>query len=541
MSGSITLPQVVLDLEEEDRKAFEALKPPASMVVRYGYMKFVAELPYDGKDKVGCGSKLVIRTDRGAELAEMLTTTCGNSGCGKSVSRQEMLDYIENSGGKNYPFTTNGRILHPASVDDLLHQQKLDGRKREMLNFAKDVVAELNLAMKLVDVEPLLGGERIIFHYTSQDWVDFRELVKRLASQYHTRIDMHQVSERDEARIVADYEKCGQHCCCKQFLKVLKNVSMRMAKVQKATMDPSKISGRCGRLMCCLRYEDETYDSLKKNLPFKQTRMMTPEDGAGTVVDTQILTQLALVLLDSTHKTAAYPIEALVKIQKGEPGFTPPPPPDYFAGRSGSSRGPRPSVGLGTSVTPSAPSEPRGEREDRGGQGEREDRGDRGGQGEREDRGERGGAIQPQFRPRPGRPDRGANDAGDFQPPISKRPATSPTAQTPPPPTGSRGYGNRIINVTKPPASTPPPRPPTPPVPPPSSATPLDDEEDHFLPSQGSVDDGQDVESPDDNSVEDGGNATDGQNQSESQGQGQGGRRRNRRGRGKRRRGGGRS
>src|SRR5204862_7204279 len=118
---------------------------------------------------------------------------------------------------------------------------------------------------------------------------DFRDLVSKLAAEQRSRIDMRQVGARDEARLTADYERCGQHCCCKQFLKVLKPVSMRSAKVQKATLDPLKISGRCGRLMCCLRYEDQTYDELRKRLPKRKTRVGSPE-GDGWVVDTQILT-----------------------------------------------------------------------------------------------------------------------------------------------------------------------------------------------------------------------------------------------------------
>jgi cell fate regulator YaaT (PSP1 superfamily) len=170
--------------------------------------------------------------------------------------------------------------------------------------------------MKLVDVEQLLGGERIIFYYTSEDWVDFRELVRKLAAEYQTRIEMCQVNARNEARLVADYEKCGQHCCCKQFLKVLKPVSMRSAKVQKATLDPTKISGRCGRLMCCLRYEDKTYTELQKRLPKKQTPVET-EDGIGVVIDSQILTQLVLVRLDDNPGALqAYPLENLTILKK---------------------------------------------------------------------------------------------------------------------------------------------------------------------------------------------------------------------------------
>ena len=122
---------------------------------------------------------------------------------------------------------------------------------------------------------------------------------------------MRQVGARDEARLVADYEKCGQHCCCKNFLKVLQPVSMRSAKTQKATLDPLKISGRCGRLMCCLRYEDQTYKELKKNLPHRKTRVGTSE-GPGLVMDGKILTQLVLVKLEYDNRQIAVPVEELI-------------------------------------------------------------------------------------------------------------------------------------------------------------------------------------------------------------------------------------
>ena len=316
MPGSI-MPLPVM-LEEEDRKRYEQLQPPATIVCRYGHQKRIAELPYDGQAKPGCGTKLVIRTDRGIELAEMLTTTCANAGCGKSITRKQMLRYIENSGGRAYPFTNKGRVMRVATVEDLNEQARLDARKSEMLQYTRALVGELDLRIRLVEVEILLGGELVIFHYTCEKWVDFRTFVRQLDAQFQTRIEMNQVNAREEARLVADYERCGQYCCCKNFLKVLKPVSMRSAKVQKATLDPSKISGRCGRLMCCLRYEDQTYEQLRKKLPPRQARIQT-DDGPGVVMATQILTQLVLVKLDGNEETAAYPIEHIRVVPKGEP------------------------------------------------------------------------------------------------------------------------------------------------------------------------------------------------------------------------------
>lgn len=331
----LPLPQFEADLEE-DRKIYERLKPPTSIVVRFGVMSMVGEFPYSGDAKPGCGSKFVVRTHRGTELAEMLTSTCPNAGCSKSVTRKEMLDYIENSGGRDYPFFNQGKVLRLATAEDMARQRAIDDSRPQMARSANLMARTLNLPMKVVDAEPLLGGERITFYFTSEDRVDFRELVNMLAAEHHARIEMRQVGARDEARLVADYEKCGQHCCCKQFLKVLKPISMKSAKIQKATLDPLKISGRCGRLMCCLRYEDSTYDELRARLPKKKTRVKTP-DGWGTVLDTQILTQLALVRMDSSGEDVAVPIESLIK-----DGETPPPapPPPGFGPVGPGPRGP---------------------------------------------------------------------------------------------------------------------------------------------------------------------------------------------------------
>ncbi len=297
-------------LAQEEREIYEKLKAPKSMVVRFGYLRLVGEYPYTGNITPGCGSKIVVRTHRGTEIGEMLTSTCPNAGCAKSVTRQEMLEYIENSGGKDYPFYTDGKALRVATIEDMNRQAQLESTKSELIKAARARVAEFDMPMKIIEAEPILGEERLTFYFTSEERIDFRDLVRTLAEDHKCRIELRQVGARDEARITADYERCGQHCCCKQFLKVLKPVSMRSAKTQKATLDPLKISGRCGRLMCCLRYEDETYETLKKRLPRRKKRVGTLE-GPGIVVDSQILTQLVLVELDSDRRRIAVPVEEL--------------------------------------------------------------------------------------------------------------------------------------------------------------------------------------------------------------------------------------
>jgi len=330
----VPLPQFEADLaqylsEKEDREAYERLRAPSTMVVRFGAMLMVGEFPYDGESKPGCGSKIVVRTHRGTEVGEMLTSTCENAGCAKSVTRKEMLEYIENSGGADYPFLDSkhnkygvkGRALRIATAEDLALQNRLAEQSAQIKKRAQELSFSTGVNVKIVEAEQILGGETLTVHFLSEERVEFGPLLAALKHEYpETRVELKQIGARDEARLTADYERCGQYCCCKNFLKVLKPVSMRSAKTQKATLDPLKISGRCGRLMCCLRYEDKTYSELKKNLPNRKARVGTPH-GDGIVLDSQILTQLVLVRLDDT-RTVAVPVEELLK-----PGESPKPEP----------------------------------------------------------------------------------------------------------------------------------------------------------------------------------------------------------------------
>ena len=135
--------------------------------------------------------------------------------------------------------------------------------------------------MQLVDVEHIFGGERIIIYYLAENRVDFRELVKALAGEFQTRIEMRQIGVRDEAKLLADYGDCGCPVCCNTHLVQMPPVSMRMAKLQKATLDPTKISGRCGRLKCCLRYEYETYEQTQRTPRARAGRRAAGADPAG--------------------------------------------------------------------------------------------------------------------------------------------------------------------------------------------------------------------------------------------------------------------
>ena len=234
------------------------------------------------------GDKCVIRTDRGVEVGAILSP---------------VEPYAENDQG----YGILGEILRRMNAED---GRKLSDIQEEQepkeFEFCKKRIRARELPMRLVSVEHLFGGTKFIFYFLADGRVDFRELVKDLAQEYHTRIEMRQIGVRDEARLLADYEHCGRELCCKTFIKNLEPVTMKMAKSQKATLDPSKISGRCGRLMCCLRFEDEMYDELKRNLPPKGARVATA-DGDGEVVDSDILRQLVTVEFED-RREAEFPV-----------------------------------------------------------------------------------------------------------------------------------------------------------------------------------------------------------------------------------------
>ena len=318
-------------------------KPRPTIIARYGLMRNIGEFRHNLKTPPSRNTHVVLRTERGVELGEVVAPVCPpgdctSHGCG-FVTRDRLKEFAA-ANGAEWPFRRDGRVLRPANPQDVIDYRHLQQSAREASAFCRQQIRDLGLEMKLVTVEHLLGGERIVFYFAAEHRVDFRELVRCLASQYRTRIEMRQVGARDEARLVADYERCGQQCCCQRFLKYLKPVSMRMAKMQKATLDPSKISGRCGRLMCCLRYEDETYDVLRKNLPRKNTWVRT-EDVTGRVVDTQIITQLVLLQLVDGTRTAVG-MEAIV-----ERNVTPPPPPGSNGASSRRETGKRNDKGRG--------------------------------------------------------------------------------------------------------------------------------------------------------------------------------------------------
>ncbi len=262
--------------------------------VRFGYLRYIGEFTHAPDMKFTCGAKVIIQTRRGIEMGEQVSLTCG--GCDKSVTRDQMKDWVRSSGEDSFIFDA-GRILREATAADLAEYAHIQAGCREKRGFAQRAADQYKLPLRVVDCEHLFGGERILFFFLSEDRIDFRAMVQDLTREYRTRIDMRQVGARDEARLLADYETCGREVCCKVFLKTLRPITMRMAKVQKATLDPSQVSGRCGRLKCCLRYEHVAYEELEKQLPRTGLRIRT-NHGEGVIVNRQVLTQLVQIRKD---------------------------------------------------------------------------------------------------------------------------------------------------------------------------------------------------------------------------------------------------
>jgi cell fate regulator YaaT (PSP1 superfamily) len=205
-----------------------------------------------------------------------------------------------------------------ASAEDLHAESRQADRQKEGFRVCQEFIARRRLQMDLVDVERILGGERMVFYYLAEKRVDFRELVKDLARAFQTRIEMRQIGVRDEAKLLADYGDCGKPVCCNTHLSRMPPVSMRMAKIQKTTLDPSKISGRCGRLKCCLRYEFDTYQALEQELPAVGSRVVTSR-GKGRVLALEVLARKLVVEFEDRRRVVVGPDEVLSVEKKARP------------------------------------------------------------------------------------------------------------------------------------------------------------------------------------------------------------------------------
>ena len=249
---------------------------------------------------VRTGDKVVVETSRGLELAECVL--------GNHVVPDETVVQ---------PLRSLARI---ATKDDLRIEEINRRREKEAFQICKQKIAEHGLDMKLVDVECSFEGNKTMFFFTSDGRVDFRELVKDLASVFRNRIELRQIGVRDEAKMLGGIGICGRPYCCSQFLDDFQPVSTKMAKVQSMSLNPSKISGACGRLMCCLRYEQAAYEDLVKAVPKVGAFVETPA-GYGTVSSVNILRSSLKVKLDGQGEDVfkSYQADEIAVIPGGRP------------------------------------------------------------------------------------------------------------------------------------------------------------------------------------------------------------------------------
>jgi cell fate regulator YaaT (PSP1 superfamily) len=246
-------------------------------------MRHVAEFSTKGPQEYSRSQQVIVRSHRGTEWGEVLCEATDRT-----------RDYL----GKADPV---GKILRTATPEDERTRDDVWQREQDVFVGCRRIVSERNLAMQLVDIEQLFGGEKVIIYYLSEQRIDFRELVKDLAREFQARIEMRQIGIRDEAKLLADYGDCGKPVCCNTHLTEMPPVSMKMAKLQKATLDPNKISGRCGRLKCCLRYEYDTYEAYRRELP-KVGKYVVTKKGQGKVLAQEILSQKLLVSFEDSRR-----------------------------------------------------------------------------------------------------------------------------------------------------------------------------------------------------------------------------------------------
>ncbi len=276
---------------------------PHRYVVRYGVMRHIGDFSAKGQQEYVRGEEVIVRSHRGTEWGEILC-----------VATDRTREYL---GSRD----TVGRILRKATPEDERSRDETLLKEQSLFQDGLRLISEHKLQMQLVDVELLFGGERVVFFYLAEKRVDFRELVKSMAKQFKTRIEMRQIGIRDEAKLLADYGDCGKPVCCNTHLQEMPPVSMRMAKIQKATLDPQKISGRCGRLKCCLRYEYETYQQAQRELP-RVGRYVITKEGKGRVLAQELLARKILVSFEDERR-AMVDADDILTVVSGDPSKSP--------------------------------------------------------------------------------------------------------------------------------------------------------------------------------------------------------------------------
>ena len=229
-------------------------------------------------------------------------------------------------------------VLRLADAQDEKTVAENRARERRAYEVCLQKIADHGLDMQLVSAECAFDGSKILFFFTADERVDFRELVKNLASVFHTRIELRQIGVRDKAKMVGGLGTCGRPFCCASFLDDFQPVSIKMAKTQNLSLNPTKISGTCGRLMCCLKYEQEAYEDLLRNTPKEESFVDTPE-GRGTVVGIHLLRQQVKVRMEDDPDTiSTFPTADIAVLRNGKAKKTDPPIPADLAPISGNGK-----------------------------------------------------------------------------------------------------------------------------------------------------------------------------------------------------------
>ena len=259
---------------------------------------------------------------------------------------------IDTARGAEYGLVTGGNHLIPAkdvvpplrqvlriaNAQDEKTVEENRRKEKKACEICLQKIEELELDMQLVSAEVAFDGSKILFFFTADERVDFRELVKILASNFHTRIELRQIGVRDKAKMVGGLGICGRPFCCASFLDDFQPVSIKMAKTQNLSLNPTKISGTCGRLMCCLKYEQEAYEDLIRRSPKEESFVDTPE-GRGTVVEINLLRQQVKVRLENEPETVhVFSNEDIAVFRNGKAKKTDAPIPDDWAPISGNGK-----------------------------------------------------------------------------------------------------------------------------------------------------------------------------------------------------------
>lgn len=215
------------------------------------------------------------------------------------------------------------KVLRIAEDEDFVIHRENKAKAKEAMLICEEKVRDHGLDMKIIDVEYTFDNSKVIFYFTADGRVDFRELVKDLAAIFRTRIELRQIGVRDEAKMLGGIGPCGKVCCCAQFLGEFEPVSIKMAKEQNLSLNPSKISGLCGRLMCCLKYEQEAYEDILRKMPDVGVIAITPM-GKGTIIETYTLLEsvkVKVTLDDGTDDVFQYKIDEIRIIDEIDPKY----------------------------------------------------------------------------------------------------------------------------------------------------------------------------------------------------------------------------